>query len=255
MNCLYTILLNDNYISQIDENAFRGIEAHITGLYLQTNSFHYLPENTGVFIVFLYHVFTHFFMIPLLILAQIPNAICVLSALYKLDLHGNYFFNESKSDVFEPCNPILGTPGVRIINYSDNRVDYFPNIFTMFPRVLTLSMYNNSMRFMDEDMFEENVYVESLHLHTNQFRRIPNGLNIFKKLIILLRQRHLIENVDDNDLIGLRSLTIINLAHNPIQFITNKAFQSNIHLTTVDLSHTFLTSIPAAVTMLPALQT
>ncbi|KAH3724809.1 hypothetical protein DPMN_050636 [Dreissena polymorpha] len=111
------------------------------------------------------------------------------------------------------------------------------------------------MRFMDEDMFEDNLYVESLHLHTNQFRRIPSGFNIFKKLIILLLQRNLIENVDDNDLIGLRSLTIINLADNPILFITNKAFQNNILLTTVDLSHTFLSTIPAAVTMLPALQT
>ncbi|KAH3724810.1 hypothetical protein DPMN_050637 [Dreissena polymorpha] len=111
------------------------------------------------------------------------------------------------------------------------------------------------MRFMDEDMFEDNLYVDWLSLYTNQFRRIPSGLNTFKNLRALQHHRNLIENVDDNDLIELRSLTTINLAGNQIQFITNKAFQNNIHLTAVDLSHTFLTTIPAAVTMLPSLET
>ncbi|XP_052242304.1 NT-3 growth factor receptor-like [Dreissena polymorpha] len=59
----------------------------------------------------------------------------------------------------------------------------------------------------------------------------------------------------DNDLIGLRNLKNINLAYNPIKFITNRAFQNNIHLTYVDLSHTSLTTIPSIVAMLPALQT
>ncbi|KAH3724807.1 hypothetical protein DPMN_050634 [Dreissena polymorpha] len=110
------------------------------------------------------------------------------------------------------------------------------------------------MRFMDADKFEDNFSVWHLVLIANQLRRIPSGLNMFKRLNDLDLNSNLIECVEDNDLIGLRSLTSINLAYNPIQFITNKAFQNNIQLMHVDLSRTFLTTVPVAVTMLPALK-
>ncbi|XP_052244089.1 leucine-rich repeat-containing G-protein coupled receptor 4-like [Dreissena polymorpha] len=306
---------------QINKNAFRGIESHIDGLYLDTNSLHSLPEAVGSILnlkllrlsgnpilslnpsvmakighslteIFFgmasfqqwpselrflnelqqlglsdipfqsldsdaFHGLTHvlYLTIARSNLKKIPNAVCTLSALTSLQITENYFFNESKSDVFEPCINITGTSNVQSITYTYNRVDYFPNILTMIPYVLVVNMHNNDMRFMDADKFEENVYVGTLTLFWNKFRKIPRGLNIFKMLNYLDLDFNLIYSIEDNDLIGLRSLTSIHLAYNPIQFITNKAFQNNMKLTFVNWSHTFLTTIPAAVTMLPDLQT
>ncbi|KAH3798803.1 hypothetical protein DPMN_152406 [Dreissena polymorpha] len=111
------------------------------------------------------------------------------------------------------------------------------------------------MRYMNADNFTENVSVLTIDLSDNQFRQIPSGLNTFKNLTSLTLDHNVIEFIEDNDLIGLRSLKEIHLAGNPIQSITPRAFHNNMKLTYVDVSQTFLTSIPAAVTTLPSLHT
>ncbi|KAH3798801.1 leucine-rich repeat-containing protein 70-like isoform X1 [Dreissena polymorpha] len=319
LNCSYNIYLGSNNMSQIAHYAFRGIEAHIDELYLDTNSLHSLPKAIGSIINLkllnidgnpivslnpsvmakIGHSLKYFSVsmasfqkwpteLPLLYelyqlglydipwqsldssafrgltrmesltvelsnLTKIPNAFCALPPLKLLVMRSNYFLNESKSDVFEPCSPLAGTPHVEVIYYDNNHVDYFPNIFAMFPSVNTICMPFNGMRFMNAEKFKDNFSVEGLYLSPNQFRQIPSGLNIFKKLNILDLHDNLIEFIEDNDLIGLRNLLYFDLSYNPIQFITNKAFQNNKKLTYVDLSYTLLTTIPAAVTMLPAL--
>ncbi|XP_052244087.1 leucine-rich repeat protein soc-2-like [Dreissena polymorpha] len=225
LNELYQLGLNDIPFQSWDSDAFHGL-THVGWLEITSSN-----------------------------LTKIPNAVCALSALYSIHIRNNYFLNESKSDVFEPCSPITGTPRLGIVTYTDNRVDYFPNIFTMFPSVNTVYMSHNDMRFMNANKFEDNFIVETLSLHSNQFRRIPSGFNIFRNLKQLDLGSNFIENIEDNDLIGLRSLTSIQLAYNPIQFIEKRAFQNNMQLNSVDLSHTFLTTVPAAVTILPALKT
>ncbi|KAH3876549.1 hypothetical protein DPMN_000395 [Dreissena polymorpha] len=123
----------------------------------------------------------------------------------------------------------------------------------MFPAVEAIYMVHNDMRFMNADKFVDNFSVLQLELTNNSFRQIPSGVNAFKSMYALNLKDNLIEFIKDNDLIGLRSLKEINLAGNPIQFITNRAFQNNMQLTDIYLSHTLLTTIPSAVTMLPDL--
>ncbi|KAH3724811.1 chondroadherin-like protein [Dreissena polymorpha] len=321
VNCSYTILFSDNNISQIDEYAFRGIEAHIEGLYLQRNSLHSLPEaiSSSINLNMLFidgnpivslnpsimakighsvtqfsvdmslfqkwptelhflHELTHLslYNIPFQYLdssafrgltnvqflyimgsnfIKIPNAICTLSSLNSLQIDNNYFLNESKSDVFEPCSHTTSLPNVISFSYSNNRADFFPNILTIFPSVKYIGMSNNGMRFMNADQFMDNFSVVRFGLHYEKFSQIPSSLNTFKSLEKLLLQNNLIEFIEDDDFIGLRNLTIINLDYNPIQYITNRAFQNNTQLTEVTLSHTLLTTIPTTVTMIPALQT
>lgn len=187
-------------------------------------------------------------------LRGIPDALCSLSSMKTLNISNNEHFNESGYKMFEVCGS-QNRSSFHIDNlyFYNNKISVFPNFMSMFPSVRKLGVRNNLIASMNEDELSFSPDLRAISLDRNYFTRIPFALNKFPALTYVSLADNKISSLEEYDLGKLTHLATLDLDQNPLQYITQNAFASNQHLSTLYLSGTSLQRIPLAITLLPEL--
>ncbi|XP_060559585.1 leucine-rich repeat protein soc-2 homolog [Ruditapes philippinarum] len=184
-------------------------------------------------------------------LEKVPYAICQLSHLTSLYMRYNGNLQENKSSIFIPCGNEMVT--VTTLDLSRNGLYKFPDIFSLFPALTSLTLSFNNLQYIDYTKIKIDSKLTHLYLGENLFDRIPYALNKLKFLKTLRLSYNNIKTIDSPDLAGLHSLTELYLDINPVMFIAPDAFNHNVNLTRLNLYDTYLDHIPVAVTNLTKL--
>ena len=210
--------------SRIPANAFQGLESSLTNLDLSYSQ-----------------------------LEKIPGAICSLVNLKSLSFNSSPKLSQNDYSIFEGCHSYK-MDSVSSLTLIDNNLAEFPDIFSFFPNLksLTLNQNNISLIRMSPSMF--NASLTELSLTNNRFVRIPASINMFTDLKELHFEYNQIFSLEDYDLFRLRELTTIGFGVNPIVYVSPVALKENTLLNKVDFSATKLDQIPEAVISLPKLQ-
>lgn len=184
-------------------------------------------------------------------LEKVPYAICHLNHLTSLYIRDNDYLKENDSSIFIPCNKEMVS--VTTLDLSRNGLYKFPDIFSLFPALTSLTLSFNNLKYIDYTKIKIDSKLTHLYLGENLFDRIPYALNRLKFLKTLSLRYNNIKTIDSPDLAGLYSLTGLYLDNNPVMFIAPDAFNHNVNLTRLNLYDTYLDHIPVAVTNLTKL--
>lgn len=223
LSALSTLLVDSIPFSHLDKNVFHGLEHNLTELHIYYSN-----------------------------LEKVPDSICTLNNLQRLTILGNSLLNENGSSIFEQCSgPMLS---VTHIELSYDGLHTFPDVFSLFPSLVSLIMNNNTFEFIDSALIPTNYKVYTINLNSNMLQRIPSALKNFKSLTTIELQSNNIRTVEGNDLNGFFLLAYLDLSHNPLVYISTDAFSSTKKLGTLDLRDTHLDHVPAAVTQLSNLR-
>ncbi|XP_060593774.1 leucine-rich repeat transmembrane neuronal protein 3-like [Ruditapes philippinarum] len=118
LRVLQTLTVKNIQFPHLDINAFHGFENTLTNLTLVSSK-----------------------------LEKVPYAVCHLSHLSSLTFRYDNNLQENKSSIFEPCGKKLSS--LTSLNLDSNNLHMFPNVFTLFPSITSLSLYNNKLQYID----------------------------------------------------------------------------------------------------------
>ncbi|XP_052267003.1 leucine-rich repeat-containing protein 28-like [Dreissena polymorpha] len=162
--CSYHIGLNNNSISQIDEYAFRGIEANIIGLYLHKNSLNHLPE-----------------------------AISSIIYLRQLTLYENPLLSLNPS--------VMAKIGHSLDEFSVGMASFkqWPTELHFLYKLTDLELYDIPFQFLDSSAFRGLTNVTSLAIMGSNFRKIPNAICTLSALSSLQIDNNYLLNESKSD--------------------------------------------------------
>jgi Leucine-rich repeat (LRR) protein len=222
LRVLQSLRLNHIPFSHMDMNAFQGVDHTLKTLYLEYSK-----------------------------LEKMPLSICRLRHLTSLSFLYNRYLNENKSSILMPYGCKL--PFVTTLSFHSNSLHMFPDIFAIFPSLTYLHMLGNNLQYINYEKIPFDSNLTTLLLSNNLFDRVPYALNRLKMLRSLSLGGNNIKTIDTPDLVGLHSLTDLDISSNPIMFIAPDAFKHNVNLRYLSLYNTHLKHIPVAVTTLTKL--
>jgi len=177
-------------------------------------------------------------------LSRIPAAVCHLQSLDTLSFDNNAAL-ESNNSIFEPCSHNLTS--LITLTLKNDSLYSFPDILQYFPSLTDLILDNNKIRFIQASVIPYGHSLTALHMNNNSLIKLPFALNNLNTLFYLSLSYNQITTVEDHDLIGLTNLELLDLQHNPIEYIATNAFSHNVKLNILYLSGTKLQHIPEAV--------
>ena len=221
LNRLKNLILNNIPFSRLNSDVFHGLETSLTTLEMSRSN-----------------------------LEKIPAAICYLKALQTLSF--TQFQNLTKSSsIFENCNDSLNA--VTTLKLEDNKLSNFPNVFDLFPNLISLNLRENNLQLIGNSSVKYISTLTHLDLYSNNFTRIPAAINTLSNITHLYFGFNSILSIDDSDLWQLSQLKELDLYDNPLAYISPNAFQHNLLLYNIDFDFTKLTRLPIALVGLPNL--
>ncbi|XP_060602373.1 leucine-rich repeat-containing G-protein coupled receptor 5-like [Ruditapes philippinarum] len=223
LRVLHSLSVTHIPFSHLDIHAFHGFE--------QTLNYLYVIESK---------------------LEKVPFAICYLSHLLSFEFSYNSNLEQNKSSILEPCSKKLTS--VLILKLDSNNLHIFPDIFSLFPSLTSVSLYNNKLQYIENTKVPSNSKLTSFSLQLNHFERIPYALNKLKSLSTINILENHITTIETPDIAGLTSLTSLTIGYNPITYISPNAFNLNSYLRKISLEHTNLDHVPVAVTNLTSMR-
>ncbi|XP_053373956.1 decorin-like [Mercenaria mercenaria] len=246
--------LNSNKINTIENNAFNGIENVTSNLRLNSNNLTTIPSAIGklVNLEYLYIYSNPLHSIDSSVMSNIGRSLIHLNHLTSLNFRYDTHLKENRSSIFEPCTGKLST--VTNLYLDGNNLHVFPDVFTLFPSLTTLSLSSNKLEYIESSKLPSIARVTTIYLNNNLFERIPPALNRLKSLNILYIYNNNIKTIELADLSQLSMLTYLHLNNNPIVYISPTAFKHNLNLGTLYLQNTNLDHVPVAATYLTKLR-
>lgn len=178
-------------------------------------------------------------------LDRIPSAVCHLPHLRRLTYTSN---PETKTPIFEPCNQNISS--LYFVSLKANNLTHFPDIFSTFVALDYLDLADNEIRTIDANVIPIDNSLTHLNLSNNHLNRLPSAINRFTALKSLSVAGNRVTSLEDYDLINLTHLTVFQLDNNPLEYISDNAFQSIRMFDVLNLDNTKVNTIPKAVVSL-----
>ncbi|OWF49113.1 chondroadherin-like [Mizuhopecten yessoensis] len=136
---------------------------------------------------------------------------------------------------------------IGLITLKDDNITTFPQILGKFDNLTKLEMGQNALKFVSDQSANAIKRVTSLSLRNSSISRIPGALQDMKTLKDIDLSFNGIHSIQRQDLENLTSLETLNLNDNPLQYVSDHAFQKSIKLTRVEFRNTQLTNVPCAI--------
>nr|AIL02132.1 leucine-rich repeat protein 4 [Azumapecten farreri] len=136
---------------------------------------------------------------------------------------------------------------IGLISLKDDNITTFPQILGKFDNLTKLQMGQNALKFVSDQSANAIKRVTSLSLRNSSISRIPGALQDMKTLKDIDLSFNGIHSIQRQDLENLTNLETLNLNYNPLQYISNHAFQKSIKLSRVEFRNTSLTNVPCAI--------
>ena len=178
-------------------------------------------------------------------LEKIPSAICRLQNLTQFMMNSSpNLQQDSFLSISERCSQKLTS--VTILKLRQNKLQYFPDVFELFPNVQLLALWSNNIQRVNSSIIPYNSTLNDLYIDRNDLVEIPAAFNKLN-----LESLHNINNkisaLTDTDLAQLPNLRWIDLNGNPLAHVSPNAFKSNPRLFHISFENTNLDHIPRAV--------
>ena len=259
-----SIDLSNNYISNIEPDAFGGIENDVTSLNLHNNYLTYLPLAFSLLsslrrlnmlrnplVNFDTLVSTNFstiiddLKITIEVSASFPDQLGVENSLTRLDMSYSSFetvplavcrlkylqsFVADYSANLNRCSSSIFAacnhtmPNVNALLLRYDKLSTIPKLATIFPRQVVLNLEGNALQFIESNSFAGLTSLSELDIRGNRLTRIPFAVNKLFNLHHLDASDNQIYTVDDLDFANLQNLSTLFLHHNPLVYISPLAF-------------------------------
>ena len=130
-------------------------------------------------------------------------------------------------------------PKLQILNLSSNAISYLPpSLFVANADLEILDLSANVISNCDANTFNSTKKLRELYLNDNSISSIPDFFFVSMNSLEILRMQHnTISVVSSNSLSGLPYVTDVSLNHNRIKVLPDAIFDSLGSLTTFDLSN------------------
>lgn len=173
----------------------------------------------------------------------VPTAVCNLTKVNSL-----IFVNNSNIDpayVLPDCPaPVSSMFSVKMDN---NNLQSFPDLFTVFPNLIKVSVtFNSNITHIDE-LVPLNSKVSDLILNNNNLDSIPSAVHNCTNLKTLNLRGNNITALSEVDLEPLDKLLFLDVSHNPLTFLSETAFTNMSLLNHLTLDNTQLPNLPEAI--------
>ena len=175
----------------------------------------------------------------------IPSAICSLQNLTQFTLNSSpNLQQDSFLYISERCSQKLTSVTILILKH--NKLQYFPDVFELFPNVQLLDLESNNIQSVNSSLIPYNSTLNNIYIGKNDLVEIPAAFNKLS-LESLHISNNKISALTDTDLAQLPDLRWIDLHGNPLAHVSPNAFRNNPRLFFISFENTNLDHIPRAV--------
>lgn len=180
---------------------------------------------------------------------RLPVSFCGLNRLRILRIYLTAWIN-SGDILFDNCNTIMSSmESLQLYHIQNINIT---QIFTIFPSLTHLNLAENYMS--DFNLAEYNTgSLLTLRLSANNFGEIPRIINKLTSLQTFDFGDNYVTSIQDDHFSALANLESLDLSYNLISYISPKAFAHNPKLSSLNLEGNKMTTVPALVSELPAL--
>ncbi|KAL7637784.1 UNVERIFIED_CONTAM: hypothetical protein RMT77_011396 [Armadillidium vulgare] len=230
---LESLILNQNFITDIDKNLFRSLP-NLRELHLSQNHIKRYNENK-------------LWDLPKLQLLDLSynditnidgNFYSGLPSLTDLILSFNIISEISTKAFYE-------TNQLKSLNISNNKIKkIYPKTFLQIPDLYELDLNNNELASLDEGLFDGLSSLERLYISKNQIRSVSGrAFSDTVKLKFLDMSFNLLEHIPSDAMSTLTSLHRLNLKNNGIRSVHRGSFSQLRIMETMDLSHNHIQTL------------
>ena len=150
-------------------------------------------------------------------LEKIPSAICRLQSLTQFMMNSSpNLQQDSFLSISERCSQKLTS--VTILKLRQNKLQYFPDVFELFPNVQLLELWSNNIQKVNSSIIPYNSTLIDLYIDRNDLVEIPAAFNKLN-LESLHISNNKISALTDTDLAQLPNLRWIDLNGNPLAHV------------------------------------
>ncbi|XP_052233563.1 leucine-rich repeat protein soc-2 homolog [Dreissena polymorpha] len=180
-------------------------------------------------------------------LEEFPVGICDINELTHLDISKNSFTDRTK-EFFDVCH----TPQRNLIFLfmQSNHFGVFPDIGKTFPAIRILDFSDNNLNYISGELTPMPA-LETLYLSSNNLVHFPSALSTLAPNVqSIYLHRNKIVDIGNADLMTFSHLENVFFDHNPLEYLAASSFARNTVLHQIGLSDTKLLTVPCALTSL-----